>query len=169
MIITLDVHHMIPVSRKGRDVPENLLPLCGNCHDLHHKGEITDRSIRTWKFLLLALNEAFDRRSVDLLLALDSFDRIRLHPDVRFRAIVDRPHSLVCSGDGLIGIAGLIASGLIEVFEHCNAGHEGGTDYKYFYSLTEKGRMFVEGWKRGDQSAAIYGPPGAFPGADRPE
>jgi HNH endonuclease len=147
MIITLDVHYMTPVSNAGKDTAENLLPLCGNCHDLHHRGEITERSIRAWKFLLLALNEAFDRRSIDILLALDSKDSITMSHD--------RESSLVCSGDGLIQLAGLIASGLLNAQEHHNGGYTGGTDYKYFYSLTEKGRLFVEGWKRGNQTDAI--------------
>ncbi|MBW1992993.1 MAG: HNH endonuclease [Deltaproteobacteria bacterium] len=76
-ILTLDFHHLIPVSREGSNRLENLLPLCPNCHALHHKGEIPIESIRSWKMLLLALNEAFDRRSIDLLLAIESIGQCR--------------------------------------------------------------------------------------------
>src|SRR6478752_867236 len=73
-IITLDIHHIVYVSKSGSNAPENLLPLCGHCHDMHHAGEIPSEAIRTWKMLLLALNEAFDRRSVDILLSLDAIE-----------------------------------------------------------------------------------------------
>ena len=70
-ILTLDIHHLVPVADDGGNAPDNLLALCPNCHALHHRAEIPADSIRAWKMLLLALNEAYDRRSVDLLLALD--------------------------------------------------------------------------------------------------
>jgi hypothetical protein len=56
------------VSEGGKDEPENLLALCPNCHALHHKGEIPIDSLRAWKMLQLALNEAYDKKSINLLL-----------------------------------------------------------------------------------------------------
>jgi 5-methylcytosine-specific restriction endonuclease McrA len=61
-VLTLDIHHIEYVSQEGSNEPSNLLPLCPNCHALHHSGVISLNSVRTWKMLLLALNEAFDKR-----------------------------------------------------------------------------------------------------------
>ena len=141
-IITLEIHHIEYMSESGGDVPENLLPLCPNCHSLHHMKKITRESIRTWKFLLLALNEAFDRRSVELLLALD------------------RIGMTTCSGDGLVWFAALLASGFVKSQTICglvNAPNFG----KHEIKLSEKGRIFVDAWKRGDQEVAVRGLPSA--------
>src|SRR6266705_1039150 len=69
-VITLDVHHLELVSEGGGNAPENLLALCPNCHALHHANRIPRESLRAWKLLLLALNQGFDRQSIDALLAL---------------------------------------------------------------------------------------------------
>jgi hypothetical protein len=138
-IITLDVHHMMAVSLDGKDIPENLLPLCGLCHDLHHLGKITEKSIRAWKFLLLALNEAFDRRSVDLLLLLSVQGEI------------------VCSGDGIISIASLFSSGFIDIQRQFVVSDSGCPTREIVYRvlLNSKGLSFVDAWKSGDQAAAV--------------
>src|SRR5215470_10277210 len=70
-VLTLDIHHMEYVSQEGKNEQSNLLPLCPNCHRLHHTGVIPLESVRAWKMLLLALNEAFDKRQIELLLMLD--------------------------------------------------------------------------------------------------
>ncbi len=142
-IITLDVHHIVPVEDRGGDTPENLLPLCPNCHSLHHAGTIPDASIRAWKHLLLALNEGFDRRTVEILFALR------------------RLRNLYVTGDGVLSCGALIASELITVREGQHDVAEG--EYKwdfggaplYTISLSDRGRRFVEGWESGDQIAAI--------------
>jgi len=59
-VVTLDIHHLEQVSAGGGDTAENLLPLCPNCHALHHRGVIPADSIRAWKLLLLTINEAYD-------------------------------------------------------------------------------------------------------------
>lgn len=97
-VLTIDIHHLVPVSDKGPDQPENLVALCPNCHSLHHNRKIPVDSIRAWKFLLLSLNEGFDRRAVDLLLALDKVGPVYV------------------SGEGLLECSALIASGLVERF-----------------------------------------------------
>jgi hypothetical protein len=150
MIITIDVHHLLPVSRRGKDVAENLLPLCGVCHDLHHRGEITDRSTRAWKFLLLALNEAFDRRSIDILLTLGRLEFIKR-----------------LNGEGVIRLAALVSANLVNVreyFEYTSGSAPQKATMQYLAELTPKGKLFVEGWKNGDQSAAIRGLPGDLSG-----
>jgi hypothetical protein len=97
--------------------------------------------------LLLALNESFDRRSIDMLLALDSLKGIMLW------------------GDGVLNCAALVASSMISVevkHEEVDLGEDWygsrGTArqvQKYWIELSVKGRLFVEAWKRGDQSAAV--------------
>ena len=132
-VLTLDIHHLLQVSEHGPDSPENLLALCPYCHALHHGGHIPIDSLRSWKFLLLALNEAFDRRTIDLLLLLDQFQM------------------LLVSGDGILECAALFASGLA-AWDWEQLPPKAPT---YRVRLSDKGRAFVSAWKAGDQSLAI--------------
>ncbi len=132
-ILTLDIHHVIAVSGGGGNTPDNLLALCPNCHALHHKGVIPEDSIRAWKMLLLAVNNAFDRRSVDLLLMLDVTGMVYV------------------SGEGVLDCASLIAAGLVSKGQYNVAG----LIPSYSVSLSERGTEFVAAWKRGDQSSAV--------------
>lgn len=132
-VLTLDIHHLQPVSKEGSNAPANLLPLCPNCHSQHHAGLIPETSLRAWKFLLLSLNEAFRREDVDMLLMLDT---------VKW---------LYISSDRVIDFSSLIASDMIQLYER---------NYQlpitaYHVTLSEKGKTFVTSWKKGDQSAAI--------------
>ena len=143
-VLTIDMHHIEYVCVGGPDTAENLLAICRNCHGLHHKGEIPEASIRAWKFLLLALNEAFDRRSVDILIVLYQVKRIER-----------------VTSDGLPSYAPLIAGGLASTYQRLIPdGRGGGTPY-FDIILTDKGTAFVEGWKKGDQRAALQIPPDA--------
>jgi hypothetical protein len=153
-VLTLDIHHLVYVSDGGPDTPENLLPLCPNCHALHHAGHIPPASLRAWKMLLLTLNEAFDRNSVDILLALDKQGDIRR-----------------LSGDGILSVSSLVAANMVEVIEH-GEPQGGGMSTMYLLRLNDKGRLFVDAWKRGDQSSAVgalsgaaSAPTGALPSA----
>jgi len=149
MVLTLDVHHIEYVSEGGGDSQENLSVLCPNCHALHHKGHIPRESLRAWKLLLLALNEAFDRRSVDILLALAKFGGVMIW------------------GDGLLACASLVASGFVEVDQMTEIVETGGGFWspatvtkeervaKYWMVLSAKGRAFVSAWKKGDQKTAV--------------
>ena len=129
-ILTIEIHHLEQVSDGGNSEPQNLLPLCPNCHTLHHRGVITQTSLRAWKHLLLALNQAFDTKLVDLLLTLHKLKAI------------------VVTGDGILQCAPGIAAGLIITRERQLSDD-------YWVSLSKRGLAFVEGWERGDQSAAI--------------
>jgi hypothetical protein len=93
----LEDHHIIAVSQDGGDTFANLIALCPYCHTLYHKGEIAPQAIRHWKGMLIALNNAFDRESMDLLLYL-------WHT---------KDKEIWYSGDGLLHFAGLIAAGLV--------------------------------------------------------
>jgi hypothetical protein len=133
--LTLDVHHLYYVSKGGSGSADNLLPLCPNCHTEHHNGNIPTESLRAWKMLLMALNEGFDRRSIDVLLTIEKLDGVT-----------------EITGDGLPTYAPLIASNLVTVvmLHAALTGHA-----LYRASLTERGKLFVEGWRKGDQRAAI--------------
>lgn len=138
-ILALEAHHIVHVSEDGGDTPDNLIALCGFCHDLYHKGEITREAIRYWKGILAALNHAFDRESIDLLLFLR------------------QPHPrLVISGDGVLKFSRLIAAGLasyrIFVFGS-TGGLAGSFTAMYEVRLTPKGEMLVDAWLAGDRTA----------------
>ena len=141
-ILTLDIHHLDYVSEGGADTPDNLLALCPYCHALHHQGHIPIESLRAWKMLLLSLNEGFDKRAIDLLLALHSVKRVWI------------------SGDGLLDCAALIASGLVEHEEHWPGGVI--QNIRYSIELSAKGQLLVESWKRGDQETALKVPENAI-------
>jgi hypothetical protein len=133
-ILTLDIHHLVPVSEDGVNVAENLLALCPNCHALHHTGEIPPESLRAWKMLLLAMNEAYDRRSIDLLLALSAVG------------------ATFVSGDGILECAPLIAAGLVARAQYSLASTP---IPAYSVSLTDRGHAVVAAWRRGDQEGAV--------------
>jgi hypothetical protein len=137
--LTLDVHHLHYVSEGGSGDADNLLPLCPTCHTEHHRGSVPIESLRAWKMLMLAINEAFDRRSVDLLLTIERLGKITR-----------------ISGDGIVDYAPLVASGLVDIGEvWVQEGVSIGATQTYQATLTEKGKLFIEGWKKGDQRAAI--------------
>lgn len=145
------------VSEGGDNSPSNLLALCPNCHHLHHKSHIPSDSIRAWKMLQLTLNEAFDKNSIDILLALDYIGGV------------------IITGDGLLNCSALIASNLIYVTDNwigtekqkepSALGLSLGSGWRdvdrplsigqYRISLTKKGQSFVTAWKNGNQSDAV--------------
>ena len=131
-ILTFDMHHLDPVKDGGSDDPENLLALCPTCHRLYHKGEIPIESLRAWKMLQLAMNEAFDRRAIDLLLTFDKINHVFV------------------SGEGVLQCASLIAAGLVERREY----QTGSPIPDYSVNLTKRGRAMVKAWKQGDQKGA---------------
>jgi hypothetical protein len=141
MIVTLDIHHCEYVSKGGSNDPSNLLVLCPNCHSLHHRGIIPDESIRAWKMFQMSLNEALDKNAVDILLALD---KLKVE--------------LKVSGEGVLECASLVASGFIDVEEYHSGSLEIFTksdEYGYKIRLTDRGSMFIDAWKHGDQANAI--------------
>ena len=66
-VLAFELHHIIWVKDGGAAAVENLLALCGHCHDLHTAGHIPRDAINAWKSLLVSLNNP-SRASVDLLL-----------------------------------------------------------------------------------------------------
>ena len=134
----LETHHLIYVSEGGDDEACNLLPLCVVCHTRHHKGEIPTESLRAWKIFLITINEAFDRRSTDLLLLLEQLGYIEW-----------------ITGDGLPAYAALVASGMARVTTRHVKSSQSAFRLLYAAWITEKGKTFVQGWRAGDQRAAL--------------
>ncbi len=140
-ILAIDLHHIIKVSEKGGNDVTNLIALCGTCHDLYHKGVIRKDAIYNWKGLLIALNQAFDSESVDLLIFLCNL------PSTDFKI----------SGDGVLKFARLISSGLASFEKATLTGTRvyDGIERPSFYNihLTPKGKMLVDAWIKGDRTA----------------
>jgi len=139
-ILTLEIHHIIWVKDDGGNEPSNLLALCPNCHSLHTQGHIPQEAIRHWKGMLLALNHAFDRQSMDLLLYLH----------------IPQGISIVYSGDGVLHFAGLIAKGLVGVGNSTYSGMIGPgyvPQSSHQLYLTQSGKQLVEAWLSGDEQA----------------
>ena len=132
-ILAMDIHHIIPVADNGTNDVDNLIALCPTCHALHHRGEIPQEAIRVWKGMLVALNGAFDREAIDLLIFLHGGGR-----------------NVVLSGDGVLRFARLIASGLASI-DHWGAALPNMPTY--YVTLTKQGRLVVEAWRAGDRSA----------------
>ncbi len=136
-VITLQLHHILWVKEGGNNSADNLIALCGHCHDLHTAGHIPKSSIEHWKGMLHALNNAFDRESMDLLLYLHHRG--------------DEPHWY--SGDGVLRFAGLFAAGLVQLGKQSSAE----TFVNMYASchevvLSQKGVLLVEAWKAGDEA-----------------
>ncbi len=151
-ILTLELHHMVWIRRGGGSEATNLIALCPNCHSLHTHGHIPATAIRHWKGILHALNHAFNKDSIDLLLFL--------------YAMKDEEDDIWYSSDGILRFAGLIAAGFVGLAETATGdgmqsrpGFLGGTYYTippmtaHRVSLTEKGRAFVKAWMQGDENA----------------
>lgn len=129
-LVVRDLHHLVPVSKRGGNTIENLIVLCPNCHRLHHIGEIPDEAIRVYKRTLEALSQAFDQRSVSLLLALS---------DGTIRS------NVAFSPDSFLTMAPLISAGFLT----WSGGFDSRGGGNIHYQLTEKALRFLEHWKQG--------------------
>ena len=140
-VITLDLHHIEYVSQGGGDHPPNLLVLCPYCHSMHHAGHIPVEAIRLWKGLLVALNQAFDRQGMELLLFLHNTNN----------------NQLWYSADGVLSFAGLIGAGLVVIaktdmtFMAPNEAKKF-TQTSHNLALTPRGTLLVEAWLSGNES-----------------
>jgi hypothetical protein len=149
-IITLQIHHMLWVKEGGKSDANNLIALCGHCHDLHTQGHISKSAISYWKGMLHALNHAFNREGMDNLLFL----------------AVPTMENIWYSGDAVLRFAGLIAAGLVEIAQSQQAvGLRWGNDpvptapptTAVRLRLSEKGKLLVNSWKRGDEATYVQG------------
>jgi hypothetical protein len=144
------LHHMVWVKEGGKSDPNNLIALCSYCHDLHTYGHIPKPAISYWKGMLHALNHAFNKEGMDQLLFL----------------AVPTMENIWYSGDATLRFAGLIAAGLVEIAQSQFAVgmRWGSSDHPTAppttavrLRLSEKGRLLVDAWKRGDQDAYVQG------------
>jgi len=149
-ILTLELHHMVWVKDDGGNQATNLLALCPNCHALHTQGYIPDTAIRHWKGTLHALNYAFSKESMDLLLFLHQMQAA----------------TVWYTGDGVLRFAALIAAGLARVAETQVAGgvvyasktsrsRASTASSAHRVGLTEKGLALVDAWLAGDEEAYL--------------
>lgn len=131
--LALDIHHIWEVHAGGGDDPSNLIALCSNCHRLYHGGHIKQESIYVYKMMLLSLTKAYDVEVIDRLLFLNEC----------------KQNELVVTGDGLLHLGKLVASGLAKFSLASNNNYQIVT---YIVNISDKGKMLMEAWKAGDQS-----------------
>jgi hypothetical protein len=129
--LILELHHMIWVKDGGSNEASNLLALCPNCHALHTRGHIPRNTSELWKLMLMRLNDALDRDSLGLLLFMYRFGE-----------------GLAVTGDGLLRLARLINTGLVDPGAKSYAG-PGPLD-TWRPALTDLGRRLVTAWIDGD-------------------
>jgi len=113
----------------------NLVALCPTCHGLHHRGEITQEALYTYKEILISLGNAFDVATVDQLLFLDTVNEGT--PQLQ--------------GQGVLTFMRLIAAGLAS-FE--NTGRDMGVEF-YRVNLTPRGQALVKAWKSGKRERVV--------------
>lgn len=133
-VITLELHHIEWVKDGGGNSASNLLALCPNCHSLHTIGRIPVEAIRHWKGMLVALNQAFGARTMDLLLFL--------------HCTTDK--ELWYTADGVLQFSGLIAAGLVEITDQTVGTPYQITKSSHKLALSKSGRLLVEAWLAGD-------------------
>jgi hypothetical protein len=136
-ILAIDLHHVEALEDGGSDDASNLIALCPTCHRLYHRGTIDNEAIKTWKHMLVALSNAFDKQAMDDLIFLSKIEQGKF----------------VFSSDGVLKFSRLIAAGLAEFKPHIepariNILHR--LDAAYDVRLTDKGKSFVNAWKAGD-------------------
>ena len=136
-VIMLHLHHIQYVSESGSDDPSNLLVLCPYCHEMHHAGHIPVEAIRLWKGLLLALNQAFDRKGMELL---------RFLYETRTNST-----PLWYSADGVLQFASLLAAGLVQLGEQITAIPWQLPESRHRVLLSERGTLLIEAWMAGDE------------------
>ena len=130
-ILAIDIHHIVEVSEGGGNETTNLLALCPTCHALYHRGTISKDSIRVWKNMLVVLNNAFDKETVDNLLFLEKTKKQELN----------------VTGDGVIKFSKLVGSGLADY----RLLVRNGPLVLYTVFLTPKGEQILEAWKSGQR------------------
>jgi hypothetical protein len=148
------MHHIVQLSDEGPDTLPNLIALCPTCHALYHRGTIREESIRVWKAILVSLGQAFDKESVEVLLFLYELREMT---------------APIVSGDTIMKYSKVVAAGLVQFSA---SYYEDGSMWGFFapesksvssaqrspflgytMSLTEKGKVLVEAWRKGDRQS----------------
>ena len=136
-ILAIDLHHIVEVAEGGSNDPTNLLAICPTCHALYHRGTIKRESIAIWKNMLVVLNSAFDRETIDKLLFLEM-------PSTR---------QLKLNAEGVTMFYRLIGAGLAS-HSACSVKApiaRAMQTQKYTVSLTPRGKQLIAAWKSGER------------------
>ena len=134
-ILALDIHHLVEVAEGGSNEAHNLLALCPTCHALYHRGDITRDAVQCWKGVVVDMNHAFDRQTINNLLFLDK----------------QGGRLLGLSADGVVSFAGLIAAGMAGCGMASQGSRGGMWSCTYRVELTDKGKRLVQAWASGDR------------------
>ncbi len=137
-LLIVDLHHIVDVQDGGGNEPENLLPLCPTCHALYTRGSIPQDAVKAWKVVIVGLNQAFDRRTIDDLIFLDQVGQSQT--------------DFVCSGDGVTRFTQLYAAGLAS-YKRIHSLRGGLNTDSYTVAITTKGKHLLEGWRSGDPAS----------------
>lgn len=128
----VEVHHIIPYEKCKEHKFENLIALCCTCHARYHRYRDIDlKSLQIYKANLGLLNSRYGE-----------FERRVL------QKFFEEPHqkSIRLPGCSEISVLYLIKD---EFLIKSRAGpHINGSPSWEEYTLTEKGRQFIENWKR---------------------
>jgi hypothetical protein len=135
--IPVDVAHIVPRKADGsNDRFENLIALCGNCHDMYDRLHLIDRkAMRGYKLNLGVLRSRYsdmERRLLDRL-STDPNAIIRFDQDMAF------PFYYLLE-DGYLA--------LVNFEQMANIG--GWVQGFWHYALTEDGREFLDRWLEGN-------------------
>lgn len=133
-ILALELHHMVEVAKGGENVTSNLIALCPTDHALYTTGKISADAIYAWKTVLVSLNASFDTEGINNLL---------------FLSTTSPRKDLIISGDGVMRLSALIASGYVDYRLLANNANLLVT-YNAF--LTQRGEILVNAWKSGDRA-----------------
>jgi hypothetical protein len=140
-VLALQLHHIEWVKDGGGTTPDNLLPLCGYCHDLHTRGTIPASAIRVWKGILVSLTSG-SAGCADMLLHLA---RLQGHRHSQYFAY---------SAGDLLVLAPLLNARLIDAdFRGGSSGGITGPTAFFKIRLTPRGEALVAAWSAGSEDA----------------
>lgn len=124
--IQVDIHHIIPWTKRKEHKYENLIALCPNCHTRADRGEIDRKSLRLYKANLRFAHDRFSQFEMDVLFAASEGETIQWPPFMHrlIKRLLDAEFVETTDGNGWVRVSGMPIS----------------PDSIY---ITEKGRQFV--------------------------
>jgi hypothetical protein len=131
--LTPSAHHPVSLDAAGN----SQTALCARCFTLHTAGAIDQAAVRGWHELLASLVAGYGTHAPDLLLALHGIGDITV------------------SGEGFLPLAGLYASGLVDIKKRVYGAATGTGSDTFKLALSDAGTRFVQGWIAGDAQQAL--------------
>ena len=124
--IQVDLHHIIPWTKRREHKYENLIALCPNCHTRADRGEIDRKSLRLYKANLRFAHDRFSQFEMDVLFAANEGETIQWPPFMHrlIKRLLDAEFVETTDRNGWVTVSGMPIS----------------PDSIY---ITEKGRRFV--------------------------